>query len=235
VGTNGHTLVANSSTSTGLEWKVDPVADLVTTAGDTLYATAADTLVRLGIGTAGQVLQVNSGATAPEWATPAGASGLTLISTTSFSAVASQSVNSCFSATYDNYLIKLNFTTIATTNNKVDLRLRASGVDTTTNYRRQVISGNGTTVSGFRETSNTAMNGIGYLQTTFNNEFTFQLTNPFKTCVTSGFTNQVSVSQGNIELELHSHGLNDTTSYDGFTLLVATTITGSVSVYGYNK
>jgi hypothetical protein len=57
-----------------LEWKVDPVADLVTTAGDTLYATAADTLARLAIGTAGQVLQVNSGATAPEWATPAGGS-----------------------------------------------------------------------------------------------------------------------------------------------------------------
>ena len=58
-----------------MEWKVDPVADLVTTAGDTLYATAADTLARLAIGTAGQVLQVNSGATAPEWATPAGGGG----------------------------------------------------------------------------------------------------------------------------------------------------------------
>ena len=55
---------------------MDPVADLVTTAGDTLYATAADTLARLGIGTAGQILQVNSGATAPEWATPA-AGGVT--------------------------------------------------------------------------------------------------------------------------------------------------------------
>jgi hypothetical protein len=67
-----YSIVADSSTATGLVWKVDPVADLVTTAGDTLYATAADTLARLGIGTAGQVLQVNSGATAPEWATPAG-------------------------------------------------------------------------------------------------------------------------------------------------------------------
>jgi hypothetical protein len=68
-----------------LEWKVDPVADLVTTAGDTLYATAADTLARLAIGTAGQVLQVNSGATAPEWATPAGGGGMTLLSTTTLS------------------------------------------------------------------------------------------------------------------------------------------------------
>jgi hypothetical protein len=67
VGANGYTIVADSSTSTGLKWAVDPVADVVTTAGDILYATAADTITRLGIGTAGQVLKVNSGATAPEW------------------------------------------------------------------------------------------------------------------------------------------------------------------------
>ena len=36
-------------------------------AGDVLYATAADTLTRLPKGTAGQVLKMNSGATAPEW------------------------------------------------------------------------------------------------------------------------------------------------------------------------
>jgi hypothetical protein len=67
--------VADSSVSpTGLKWVVDPVADVITTAGDLIYGTAADTVARLGIGTAGQVLQVNSGATAPEWATPAGGS-----------------------------------------------------------------------------------------------------------------------------------------------------------------
>jgi len=75
VGTNGYTLVADSSVSpTGVKWAVDPVADVVTTAGDILYATAADTLTRLGIGTAGQVLKVNSGATAPEWGAAGGSS-----------------------------------------------------------------------------------------------------------------------------------------------------------------
>jgi hypothetical protein len=44
-----------------------------TTAGDLAYSSAtANTNTRLAIGTAGQVLTVNSGATAPEWATPAG-------------------------------------------------------------------------------------------------------------------------------------------------------------------
>ena len=41
----------------------------VTTAGDLIYGTAASTVSRLGIGTAGQVLTVNPGATAPVWAT----------------------------------------------------------------------------------------------------------------------------------------------------------------------
>ncbi len=65
--------VADSSVSpTGLKWAVDPVADVVTTAGDLIYGTAADTVARLGIGTAGQVLKVNSGATAPEWGAAGG-------------------------------------------------------------------------------------------------------------------------------------------------------------------
>ena len=43
-----------------------------TTAGDTMYFNGTDN-VRLGIGTAGQALVVNSGATAPEW----GSAGIT--------------------------------------------------------------------------------------------------------------------------------------------------------------
>ena len=45
---------------------------LLTTAGDILFRNATNA-ARLGIGTAGQVLTVNSGATAPEWATLGGA------------------------------------------------------------------------------------------------------------------------------------------------------------------
>lgn len=55
----------------------------VTTAGDIIYRNAT-VPTRLAIGTAGQVLQVNSGATAPEWTT-ASSGGMTLISTTSLS------------------------------------------------------------------------------------------------------------------------------------------------------
>ena len=48
----------------------------MTTTADIIYSSSGSTPARLGIGTVGQVLQVNSGATAPEWATPAsGSSG----------------------------------------------------------------------------------------------------------------------------------------------------------------
>lgn len=44
----------------------------MTTTGDIIYSSPGSTPVRLGIGTAGQVLKVNSGATAPEWGAAAG-------------------------------------------------------------------------------------------------------------------------------------------------------------------
>jgi hypothetical protein len=55
------------------------VATTFDAAGDLVYGTGADTFTKLSLGTAGKVLTVNSGATAPEWATPAAGGGMTLI------------------------------------------------------------------------------------------------------------------------------------------------------------
>ena len=204
----------------------------LTTTGDIYYASSANTPARLGIGSTDQVLKVSGGV--PVWATAAGG-GLDLISTTSFSAVSSVSVSSCFSATYDNYLIKLNSTTVASSNSSVSLRLRVSGTDTTTNYRTQYIAGNGTGLSAGRGISETSFAGIGYVQPAFNNEFTLNITNPYNTVITTGFTNQVQAGGGNIESYIAAFGLNDTTSYTGFTIISPNNLTGSVSVYGYKK
>jgi hypothetical protein len=46
-----------------VKWALSPETDLVTTKGDILVATAADTLARQGIGTNGQVLTAASGET----------------------------------------------------------------------------------------------------------------------------------------------------------------------------
>jgi hypothetical protein len=62
----------------------------VTTAGDVIYATGSGAVTRLGIGTAGQVLSVNSGATAPEWKTPA--AGSTFVGCAAFRSGSTQSI-----------------------------------------------------------------------------------------------------------------------------------------------
>jgi hypothetical protein len=83
-----------------LETLADAIDDTVkdlnpgTTAGDIDYYTSSTAKARLGIGTAGQVLAVNSGATAPEWTTPAAAGGMTLIATATPSAATSVSFTS---------------------------------------------------------------------------------------------------------------------------------------------
>ena len=67
VGTNNHTLIADSAEATGLKYAAGSKATLTTT-GDILYASAANTPARLGIGSASQVLTVASGI--PAWASP---------------------------------------------------------------------------------------------------------------------------------------------------------------------
>jgi hypothetical protein len=92
-GTNGFVLSANSATTSGLEWVAQDDSNaiqnaLLTTTGDTIYASGASTPARLGIGTTGQVLTVSGGV--PAWATPTSpsATGCTV-----FSNGTSQSLN----------------------------------------------------------------------------------------------------------------------------------------------
>jgi hypothetical protein len=108
VGANGTVLTADSAEATGLKWVVDPVADVITTAGDLIYGTAADTVNRLGIGTAGQLLAVNSGATAPEWVAAPSSGSMTSIASGTLSG--SSVTISSIPATYkDLRLIVRNF------------------------------------------------------------------------------------------------------------------------------
>ena len=83
-GTTGQNLRKNSNTDMDFVWAGDATNTVVDAAGDLLVGTAADTLGRLGIGTAGQVLKVNSGATALEWgsASAAGFVGASAYKTT---------------------------------------------------------------------------------------------------------------------------------------------------------
>lgn len=93
-GTTGQVLKKTSNADHAFAFAVDPTTDVVTTAGDLIYGTGADAVTRLGIGTAGQILTVNSGATAPQWSTASASGGMALISTTSVSNATSFSLTS---------------------------------------------------------------------------------------------------------------------------------------------
>jgi hypothetical protein len=75
----------------------------VTTAGDIIYGTGSAAVSRLALGTAGKVLTVNAGATAPEWATAA-SGGMTLIATATPSGATSLGFSS-IPTTYKHLLI----------------------------------------------------------------------------------------------------------------------------------
>jgi hypothetical protein len=102
---------------------------LLTTKGDIIVATGNATLVRQGVGTNGQVLTADSTqADGVIWATPA-ASGMTLISRTTFSSVATHAVDVCFTSTYDTYFVVIEGVTGTPTD---DLQLQwRTGTGTT--------------------------------------------------------------------------------------------------------
>ena len=93
----------------------------MTTTGDTIYSSSGSTPARLGIGTAGQVLQVNSGATAPEWATPASGGGMTLIQETVASANTSITFGS-ISGSYKQLMLVWSGLYLSATSNNFGLR-----------------------------------------------------------------------------------------------------------------
>jgi hypothetical protein len=167
----------------------------------------------------------------------AGASALTLISTASPSAASSVSINSCFSATYENYLIMYNYT--ATNNSGVQLRMRASGADDSTStyfwngfYQWQqspsalTVEGGGATVTEW---------WLAYQDTQGINTGMVYLYNPFSATNTlydaSTFSNR-STPQF-VGRQNYGGRTNNNTSYDGFSIVMNTpTITGKVRVYG---
>jgi len=154
---------------------------LVDAAGDIIYATADNTVARLAIGTAGKVLTVNSGATAPEWATPT--SGLTLLSTTTLSG-ASTTITGISGSYKDLYVVIQNFKPAT---DGADLRLNVNE-DTTSNRHFAITSLGSAGPVSFNSTywliseqaDNTSSSGLGYLYfTDYTNTTTWKIANSF--------------------------------------------------------
>ena len=233
--TTAQTLTNKTLTSPAL---TTPTISTLTTNGDLVYGTGSGALSRLGIGSTSQILTVAGGV--PSWATPAAsASGLTLISSTSFSASSAHSVNSCFSTTYANYRIILKLSAVSGTNTEMLVRLRASGTDATTNYTtvRQLTYSAG--VSSDLNPTGTDDWTMGVISTTSPTGLhtgSFEMFDPFAATPTQGTSILNGYYGGSYYLLICSDTNTNSTSYDGFSLIPAAgTITGTVRVYGYQN
>jgi hypothetical protein len=161
------------------------------------------------------------------------APGLTHINTTSFSAVAAQSVNDVFSASYDHYKIVYNITT-ATASNTLRLRLRVGGADETANLytlgqyyvgafaTNPPASTNNLTATLFDFAGyNTTNGGFGVME----------IARPFN----ADTTRMTFMALGQ-SFQTGAGGLRNTTSYTGYSILANVgNITGSVTTYGYKR
>jgi hypothetical protein len=166
-----------------------------------------------------------------------GTGSASALGTVTFSGCSSVSLNDVFSSTYTNYRIAINLTSAAAS--QVLMRMRVSGADnTTSNYtaalyylRSNISQANG---AGFTGPANSFAIATDGNVTSY--ESIIEIFEPFETQVTKatqlGFYSGYSPRQdygifGGIVFD-------GTTSFTGFTLLSNSTITGTVSVYGYN-
>ena len=160
--------------------------------------------------------------------------GLVLLNTTSFSGVSSFSLAAdTFTATYDNYQIMLQAT--GTANNTFSWRGRTAGTDNTnSNYDFRLFYNDRTTLAtntGLDNSSSGQFSDTG----TARSSYVLEIINPFASQPTQVFSKSY-VNDGNGYAKFGQSQFDATTSFDAFTFIVGTgTVTGSYSVYGYNK
>jgi hypothetical protein len=226
-----------ATTTTNFGWDIPQSTDLVKDGATAIAALGQDidtAFVDFKGGTTGQVLKKSSATDLDvEWGTPS--SGLTLINTTSFSAVASQAVDDIFSSTYNNYVIAVNITGVGSGDVTLRLNYRTTGgVDVTTNLGTQRISFY-TSVAG-STIANATFGASGSSNPTFSN-YVLNVANPNLArrttyISTGGYVN--NSAQPFIDLLYGHHTGNDI--FTGIKIFPsASTFSGSISIYGVNK
>jgi hypothetical protein len=166
-----------------------------------------------------------------------GGGGLTLITTATVSAAASLSVNNCFTSAYENYLIHMGQVTASTSDDFLNLRLRASSADnTTSNYNWARLIGSSAaaaTASGSRATN---LFQIHTVSSSSPSPVVIQVTSP-QLAANTGFLSSSNYDNGtNMYTFAHGGIFKATTQFDGFSIFPTTgTITATARIYGYSN
>lgn len=240
-GTTGQVLSKTTNADMDFTWVTTDDTNAIQNAivdakGDLIAATAADTPARLAVGTNGQYLQADSTAsTGLKWATIPN-SGMTLISSASFSASGAVNINNCFSATYENYKIIVNYTG-ASTNQSPKMRLRVSGTDASGADYSWGSNGCRSDGSAFATPTNASTSfDFGRATSTAQNSSWFEFNRPFSAAATM-IRGVYSGNDGTSPFYNNVGGLHSAAvSYDGFSIFPASgTITGTYYIYGYSN
>lgn len=221
---------------TGAAWVSldDPNAiqnTLLTTTGDTIYASSANTPARRAIGTTGQVLTVAGGI--PTWATPAaGSSGLTKIVTADFTTSAGVAINGCFTSTYKDYIVEIISLNSGSNASSIFLQFQysTSTVQATNYYSGAFyMQANGTT--GNYNVNNGTKITLGTNTNLARGRYTVNISNvgnssqyPTWTSIGNGANSDgVSITGGEVD---------SPNTYTGLFLSGAANITGTYTIYG---
>jgi hypothetical protein len=183
-------------------------------------------------------LQVYTGSSFQDVYPPAATSqGMTLINTTSFSGVTQQIVPNVFSTTYTNYRILVNITSSAATFTNLQFRYGSSSTpNSNTNYNNKGLFVDAT-VSALDQ-AGAGKISFGYLNfppaaNSGSRVAVMDVFNPFETLQT------LSIGFGYDTSDRYCTQMvrfDQTTSFTDFVILPASSnITGSISIYGYNK
>jgi hypothetical protein len=160
---------------------------------------------------------------------------MTLINTTSFTTQSSQALPAgTFTSTYKNYKIIWRHTQ-NTSNGSMTVRMRASGTNATGSDYSLFGSYSGYS-AGPTRVNQTGQTSFGLVSPNASNiaVIVIDITGPQVANQTIGFARVFSTSAGDDVLLSMQHGL--ATSYDSMDFIIsAGTMTGQVSVYGYNE
>jgi hypothetical protein len=168
---------------------------------------------------------------------------MVLLNTTSFSAVASQSLPAnTFTTTYDMYRIMIDLTTI-TASGILGLRMRSASTDeTSANYitMSQSITQTGT-AAAFATTTGTSFQVINLYSGLNDHKYhaVIDLMRPATAVNTIGSRVGTGIATAGTTYEGYTGGflLTTSTAYDSATLINsgAGNLTGKIQVYGYNQ
>jgi hypothetical protein len=147
------------------------------------------------------------------------------------------SIDGCFTSTYTNYLVLIDFTT--TGGDYSDLRMRVGGSDNTSasSYKWIRLEGFGSSATSARTNANRWQDCLG-MGSAATNGLTFTFYKPFEATTTALSVSDNAANSTDVFFWRGNGYHNQNTSYDGFSWVnpnAGQTVTGKMRIYGWQE